>query len=215
MNQSTISPPALNWAGPEIEASNKQQTLLLAEIQARSTACSTQVLSALGVGGDSASLNWSDPSIYLRGVQCCYCLVTKSCPALCDPMDCSLPGSSVYGISQAIILDWVAISFSRGSSPPRDRARMSCIDRWVLQPPAKPCGFHMGPLPVGPCLPGREEQVTLETPREVGIYLWSNFWFQEKGAVAFSWQLKAESSLWSSLTSKKNKGVLQHPFLSG
>ena len=116
----------------------------------------------------------------------CCCLVTKSCPALCDPMDCSLPGSSVYGISQAIILDWVAISFSRGSSPPRDRARMSCIDRWVLQPPAKPCGFHMGPLPVGPCLPGREEQVTLETPREVGIYLWSNFWFQEKGAVAFS-----------------------------
>ena len=57
MNQSTISPPALDWAGPEIEASNKQQTLLLAEIQARSTACSTQVLSALGVGGDSASLN--------------------------------------------------------------------------------------------------------------------------------------------------------------
>ena len=39
---------------------------------------------------------------------------------LCDPTDCSLPGSSVHGIFQARILEWVAISFSRGSSPPRD-----------------------------------------------------------------------------------------------
>ena len=42
-------------------------------------------------------------------------LVTQSCPTLCDPMDYSQPGSSVHGISQARILDWVAISFSRGS----------------------------------------------------------------------------------------------------
>ena len=42
--------------------------------------------------------------------------VTQSCPTLCDPMDCSLPGSSVHGIFQARILEWVAISFSRGSS---------------------------------------------------------------------------------------------------
>ena len=40
---------------------------------------------------------------------------------LCNPMDCSLPGSSVHGIFQARVLEWVAISFSRGSSPPRDR----------------------------------------------------------------------------------------------
>ena len=39
--------------------------------------------------------------------------VTQSCPTLCDHMDCSLPGSSVHGISQAKILEWVAISFSR------------------------------------------------------------------------------------------------------
>ena len=39
--------------------------------------------------------------------------VTQSCPTLCDPMDCSLPGSSVHGISQAAILEWVAVSFSR------------------------------------------------------------------------------------------------------
>ena len=47
--------------------------------------------------------------------------VTQSCPTLCDPVDCSLPSSSVYGIFQARILEWIAISFSRGSSWPRDR----------------------------------------------------------------------------------------------
>ena len=48
------------------------------------------------------------------------------CPTLCEPMDCSLPGSSVRGFSQARILEWVAISFSRGSSWPRDRTHVSC-----------------------------------------------------------------------------------------
>ena len=42
--------------------------------------------------------------------------VVQLCPTLCDPMDCSPPGSSVHGIFQARILEWVAISFSRGSS---------------------------------------------------------------------------------------------------
>ena len=50
----------------------------------------------------------------------CACSVTQSCPALCDPMDCSLPDSSVHGIFQARILQWVAISSSRGSFRPRD-----------------------------------------------------------------------------------------------
>ena len=54
-------------------------------------------------------------------------LVTRSCPTLCDPMDCSPPGSSVYGILQARILEWVAIPFSRGSSWPRDQTQVSCI----------------------------------------------------------------------------------------
>ena len=49
----------------------------------------------------------------------CFCLVAKSCLTVCDPMDCSLPVSSVHGISQARILECVAISFSRGSSCPR------------------------------------------------------------------------------------------------
>ena len=45
-------------------------------------------------------------------------LVTQSCPTLCDPMDCSLPGSSVHGIRQARILEWVAIPFSRDLPDP-------------------------------------------------------------------------------------------------
>ena len=53
--------------------------------------------------------------------------VAQSCPTLCDPMDCSLSGSSVYGILQARILEWVAISFSRGSSQPRDQTQVSHI----------------------------------------------------------------------------------------
>ena len=54
-------------------------------------------------------------------------LVAQSCPILCDPMDCSPPGSSVHGISQARILEWVAIPFSRGSSRPRVWTWVSCI----------------------------------------------------------------------------------------
>ena len=52
--------------------------------------------------------------------------VAQSCPTLCDTMDCSLPGSSVHGIFQARILEWVAISFSRRLSQPRDRTWVSC-----------------------------------------------------------------------------------------
>ena len=51
----------------------------------------------------------------------------QSCPALCYPMDCSPPGSSVHGILQARILEWVAMSFSRGSYWPRARTHISCV----------------------------------------------------------------------------------------
>ena len=53
--------------------------------------------------------------------------IAQSCPTLCDPVDCSLPGSSVHGILQARTLEWVTISFSRGSSQPRDGTRVSRI----------------------------------------------------------------------------------------
>ena len=52
---------------------------------------------------------------------------TQSCSTLCYPMNCSPPGSSVHGISQARILDWIAISYSRGSSRLRDLTQVSCI----------------------------------------------------------------------------------------
>ena len=57
----------------------------------------------------------------------CVCVSAQLCPTLCDPMDCSLPGSSVHGISQARILEWVAISSSEGSSQPREWTRVSSI----------------------------------------------------------------------------------------
>ena len=53
--------------------------------------------------------------------------VTQSCLTLCDPVDCSPPGSSIHGILQARILEWVAISSSRESSWPRDQSQVSCI----------------------------------------------------------------------------------------
>ena len=53
-------------------------------------------------------------------------------PTLCDPMDCSPPGSSVCGISQARTLEWVSIAFSGGSSWSRDQIHVSCIGRQSL-----------------------------------------------------------------------------------
>ena len=57
---------------------------------------------------------------YLNIIACMCVLVTQSCPALCIPIDCSLPGSSVHGILQARILEWVAMPFSRGYPRLRD-----------------------------------------------------------------------------------------------
>ena len=60
------------------------------------------------------------------------CSIAKSCMTLCNPMDCGLPGSSVHGVDLAGILEWVAISFSRGSSRTRDRTCMPYIGRQIL-----------------------------------------------------------------------------------
>ena len=62
---------------------------------------------------------------------CCSCSVAQSCLTLCEPVDCSPPGSSVHGISQARILEWVAISSCRGSSRPRDPTHVSCTGRRI------------------------------------------------------------------------------------
>ena len=59
------------------------------------------------------------------------CSDIQLCPTLCNPMDCSLPGSSVQGILPARLLEWVAISSSRGSSRP-SISYISCIGRQIL-----------------------------------------------------------------------------------
>ena len=66
--------------------------------------------------------------------------VTQSCLTLCDPVDCSPPGSSIHGILQARILEWVAISFSRESSKPSDGTQVSCTaDRFFTSGRAVHC----------------------------------------------------------------------------
>ena len=61
-----------------------------------------------------------------------YACVLKSCPALCDTMDCNLPSSYIHGIFQARILQWVTIPSFKGSSRPRDQTCYSCIGRSIL-----------------------------------------------------------------------------------
>ena len=81
----------------------------------------------------------SFPFSYIRSLLWC----AQSCPTLCNPMDCSPPGSSVHGILHARLLEWVAISFSRGSFWPRDQTHISrvlCIpgEFFTTLPPGKP-----------------------------------------------------------------------------
>ena len=70
------------------------------------------------------------------------CLVTQSCPTLCDPIDCSPAGSSVHGILQARIWEWVAIPFSRGSSRLGNEPRSPTlqVDSLSSEPPGT-CGY--------------------------------------------------------------------------
>ena len=72
--------------------------------------------------------------------------VAQSCPTLCNPLDCSPLGSSVHGIFQARILEWVAIFFSRGSSQPSDRTRVSrltgrCFTVWATRECSHPVWY--------------------------------------------------------------------------
>ena len=69
-------------------------------------------------------------------------LVAKLCPTLCNNMDCSLPGSSVHGILQDRIPEWIDISPATGSSRPRDQTCISCTAGrfFTSEPPGKPMG---------------------------------------------------------------------------
>ena len=73
--------------------------------------------------------------IHSANSKCAVCMHAQLCLTLCDPMDCNLPDSSVHGIFLTRILEWVVISFSRGSSQPKDWTLfswVSCIGRQVL-----------------------------------------------------------------------------------
>ena len=72
------------------------------------------------VGRTKIPVNKAKNDVILLDMKLCPTYLI-SCVQLCDPMDCSSPGSSVHGILQAGIMEWVAIPFSRGSSQPRDR----------------------------------------------------------------------------------------------
>ena len=87
--------------------------------------------------------NWTSlEKVILQGIKIWWKWKSESIShvRLCDLMDCSLPGSSVHGILQARVLEWVAVPFSRGSSWPRNRSQDSCIadDSLPSEPPRKP-----------------------------------------------------------------------------
>ena len=84
--------------------------------------------------------------------------VAQSCLTLCNSMDCSPPGSSVHGILQARILEWVAIPFSRGSSWHRDRTWVSCIASRFL--PSVPPGKHSVPVACYKLMEVHKQRVT-------------------------------------------------------
>ena len=82
----------------------------------------------VGLSSNCPHVNLFDNAPFNLPFCVCVCvLVIQSCPTLCDRMDCSLPGSSVHGILQARTLEWVAISYSRVSSQPRNQTQVSCI----------------------------------------------------------------------------------------
>ena len=118
--------------------------------------------------------------------------VTQSCPTFSDPVDCSLPSSSVHGILQARILEWVAISFSRGSSWPRDRTWVShiggrCFNLWATSEAHK-WGIASGTA-------GTQDQ-KLQT--QVTIICDSQPWRHNRTILMYRWEkgVKKSSDMW-------------------
>ena len=92
---------------------------------------------------------WTGNVCFLHSSVLCPAKLLQSCLTLFDHMDCSSPSSSVHGILQVRILEWVAISFSRGSSQTKDQTCISCLLHWrvdslPLAPPGKPTSQSVG-----------------------------------------------------------------------
>ena len=120
-------------------------------------------------------------------------LVTQSCLTLCKPMDCSQPDFSVCGIIQARILEWVAYSFSRGSSRPRNRILVSCTAGRFFYRLSK-----QGSPQVGEEM---EKQVLVQIPQILFQSLVKMLWINVSSTAA--WPLK----YFQMLIKKKKKSV--------
>ena len=142
------------WLGLEIYCLKKVQISLLStkvggKIGGKSKACgkSSYYLKRTESAQRKTEIKrWRDiiqnliRSLELRESSCVCEWVAQSCLTLCDPMDCSLPGSSVHVILQVRILEWAVIPFSRGSSQIRDRTQSPALQANSLlsEPPGKP-----------------------------------------------------------------------------
>ena len=101
----------------------------------------------------------------------------------CNPMDCSLRGSSVYGILQARILVWVAISFSRGSSQPRDRTRISRASLLAQLVKNRPASAETQEMRVR--FLGWEDPLEKEMATHTSILAWGILWTEEPSGLHF------------------------------
>ena len=140
--------------------------------------------------------------------------VTQSCPTLCDPMDCSLRGSSVHGIFQARILEWVAISFSRGSSQPRKWTQVSHIAgrRFTSDLTGVATLVLQTNLPE---TPSYTEGETLKAKSE-GLQEDHMEWFQKEGLLflpgSLQWKLVNSLHATTHLREKALQRLLERPF---
>ena len=119
-----------------------------------------------------------------------FVLYSQSCPILCDPLDCSQPGSPVHGSPQARILEWVAIFFSRGSSRHTDWTRVSCIvaDSSPSEPPtdSKCSQYTWFSIPLAQFFPSCNSS-TMNINLHLEIYFEKLFW---KISLKNSWDLE-------------------------
>ena len=137
---------------------------------------------------------------WLKLCGCCAQLL-QSCPTLCSPMDCSLPGSNVHGILQARILEWVAMPSSRGSSWPRDWIHISVIADgfFTTEPLGKP---KINDLDL-PAMQeawvwslGQEDPLEKEMASHSSIPAWRLLWTEDPGGLQSIGMLRLD---WSDL----------------
>ena len=131
------------WYSPEPTAGKSHRKILPYFCPIYSTLRTiNNMVSGTGRSGEIFYVKYFHPVLWiiLYSPERCTCVCAQSCPTLCDPIDCSPPGSSVHSILQARMLEWVAIPFSRGSSWPGDWTHISCTAHgfFTTEAPGKP-----------------------------------------------------------------------------